>query len=92
MFRIFREAMVNARKHSAATNVTLHLDQRDGVFVVTLTDDGIGSDGLDADLGHVGTATMRARAKAEGWQLRIESKPGDGTVVELTLPWIARDG
>ena len=44
--------------------------------MVTLTDDGIGSDGLDADLGHFGTATMRARAKAEGGQLRIESKPG----------------
>ena len=92
VFRIFREAMVNARKHSVATNVTLNLDQRDGVCVVTLTDDGIGSDGLGTDLGRVGTATMRARAKAEGWQLRIESKPGDGTVVELTLPCAETSG
>jgi signal transduction histidine kinase len=84
--------MVNARKHSVATNVTLNLDQRDGVCVVTLTDDGIGSDGLGTDLGRVGTATMRARAKAEGWQLRIESKPGDGTVVELTLPCAETSG
>jgi signal transduction histidine kinase len=86
VFRIFREAMVNARKHSVAGNVTLHLEQRDEVFVVTLTDDGIGSDGMDADLGHLGTATMRATARAEGGQLRIESKPGHGTIVELTLP------
>jgi len=35
---------------------------------------------------------MRVRAKAEGWQLRIESKPGDGTVVELTLPCAETSG
>jgi signal transduction histidine kinase len=86
VYRIFREAMVNARKHSSAGNVTLHLDQREHDFVATLTDDGIGSDGLNADLGQHGTATMRARARAEGGRLRIESRPGCGTVVELTLP------
>jgi len=86
VYRIFREAMVNARKHSSAGNVTLHLDQREHDFVATLTDDGIGSDGLNADLGQHGTATMRARAKAEGGRLRIESRPGCGTIVELTLP------
>jgi signal transduction histidine kinase len=90
VFRIFREAMVNARKHSSASNVTLHLDRRDDALLVTLTDDGIGADGLDADLGHVGTATMRARAKAEGGQLRIVSEPGVGTTVELTLPVLAQ--
>ncbi len=90
VFRIFREAMINARRHSSASNVTLSLDVQDAAFVVTLTDDGVGSDGLDVDLGHLGTATMRARAKAEGGLLRIESKPGRGTVVELTLPVIAR--
>jgi signal transduction histidine kinase len=86
VYLIFREAMVNARKHSSAGNVTLHLDQREHDFVATLTDDGVGSDGLNADLGQHGTATMRARARAEGGRLRIESRPGCGTVVELTLP------
>ena len=86
VYRIFREAMVNARKHSSASNVTLHLDQREAAFVATLTDDGIGSDGLNADLGQLGAASMRARAKAEGGHLRIESRPGCGTIVELTLP------
>jgi len=89
VFRIFREAMVNARKHSSAGNVTLHLEELDGAFRVTLTDDGIGADGLDADIGHLGTATMRARAIAEGGQLRIASKPGLGTTVALTLPVLA---
>jgi len=90
VFRIFREAMVNARKHSSASNVTLHLDTQDAAFVVTLTDDGVGADGLDLDLGHLGTATMRARAKAESGVLRIESRPGRGTIVELTLPSVVR--
>jgi signal transduction histidine kinase len=90
VFRIFREAMVNVRKHSSASNVMLHLDMRDAVFVATLTDDGVGSNGLDTDLGHLGTATMRARAKAEGGVLRIESEPGRGTIVELTLPTVVK--
>jgi signal transduction histidine kinase len=90
VFRIFREAMVNARKHSSASNVRLHLDPQDGAFVVTLTDDGVGSVGFDLDIGNLGTATMRARAKVEGGRLRIKSKPGLGTIVELTLPVVAQ--
>lgn len=86
VYRIVHEAMVNARKHSRANNVTLHLVEHDGVLVVTLTDDGVGSDALDGAPGNAGTATMQARATAEGGVLRIDSAPGCGTVVTLTLP------
>jgi signal transduction histidine kinase len=87
-YRIFREAMVNARKHANAANVTLRLDEHDAVFVLTLTDDGVGSETLDAGPGHLGMATMRTRAAAEGGLLRVHSIPGRGTTVELTLPAI----
>jgi signal transduction histidine kinase len=90
-FRILREALVNARKHARAGLVTLRLDQYEEECVLTLTDDGIGSDSLDVVPGHLGMATMRARANAEGGTLRFDSTPGLGTTVELTLPMIRTD-
>ncbi|MET0966942.1 MAG: PAS domain-containing protein, partial [Nakamurella sp.] len=86
VFRIFREALGNVRKHAHASKATLRLEQRDGLIAISLTDDGVGSASLDAGTGHLGMATMQARADAEGGQLHIESVPGLGTVVTLSLP------
>jgi CheY-like chemotaxis protein len=86
VYRIFREALGNVRKHARASKATLRLEHRDGLIVISLTDDGVGSASLDAGTGHLGMATMRARADAEGGKLHIESVPGLGTIVTLTLP------
>ncbi len=84
--RILREAMVNARKHAHAEHVVLELAERDGTVIARLTDDGVGAASLDAGPGHLGMATMRARADADGGQLDVTSSPGAGTTVLLTLP------
>ena len=85
-YRIMREALVNARKHAQAGHVTLRLEEHDGSVVLSLTDDGVGAASLKAEPGHFGLATMRARANAEDAQLHIDSTPGLGTTVVLTLP------
>ena len=85
-YRIMREALVNARKHAQAGNVTLRLEEHDGSVMLSLTDDGVGAASLKAEPGHFGLATMRARANAEDAQLHIDSTPGLGTTVVLTLP------
>ena len=84
--RILREALVNARKHAQARHVVLELTEQDSFVVARLTDNGVGAVSLDAGPGHLGVATMRARADAEGARLDITSTPGSGTVVVLTLP------
>lgn len=84
--RILREAMVNARKHAHAEHVVLELSERDGTVVARLTDDGVGAAHLDAGEGHLGMATMRARADADGGRLDVISEPGKGTTILLTLP------
>lgn len=84
-YRIFREAMLNVRKHARASAVTLRFDERDDVVVLSLSDDGIGCATLDSGP-HLGIATMRARARAEGGHLNVESLEGLGTTVTLTLP------
>ncbi|MGS0685610.1 ATP-binding protein [Nakamurella sp. GG22] len=89
-YRILREGLMNVRKHARATRVTLEVEERANCVRLTLTDNGVGAQSLDAGAGHFGIATMRARADAEGGVLTIESSPGHGTVVALMLPTGAR--
>jgi len=84
--RILREALVNTRKHAHARHVVLELTEDDDVVIARLTDDGIGATSLDSGPGHLGVATMRARADAEGASLDIVCTAGVGTTVLLTLP------
>lgn len=85
-YRVFREALVNVRNHAQARHVGFAVTKTDGGVRLSLTDDGVGTATLDAGPGHLGLATMQARARAEGGVLTIESSPGQGTTVSLTLP------
>lgn len=86
--RILREATSNVIKHSGATHctVTAGIDGGDFQLVVQDNGDGITSE-IDArlDRGH-GLASMKNRAKQLQGQCLIESGPGYGTVIRLTLP------
>ena len=84
-YRIFREALLNIRKHAKATTVTLRVEEQNSVVVLSLSDDGIGCADLDQG-SHLGIDAMRARARADGGNINIESIEGLGTTVTLTLP------
>jgi len=58
------------------------------MVVFSVTDDGVGTADTTGP-GHLGLATMRARAEAEGGQLHIHSAPGAGMTTVLTLPMTA---
>lgn len=79
---IFKEALHNIRRHAAAHRVTIRLADQGGEFVMEIADDGVGFDVNSAPVGH-GLANQRQRAQALGGELRIDSKPGTGTVVIL---------
>ena len=85
-YNILREAMVNVRKHAQAGKVLISLEETDGIVTAIVTDDGTGSDSFTSGPGHLGVATMHARAVAEGGALQINSAAGRGTSVVLTLP------
>jgi two-component system sensor histidine kinase UhpB len=88
--RILREAVSNVIKHSGASHVVIsaevHLDLHD--FVLVIQDNGKGipmeMDGR-LDRGH-GMTSMKHRAKQLSGQCLVESGPGFGTVIRLTLP------
>lgn len=84
--QILREAVSNALRHGAASRVTIRL-HRDGERLALLVqDDGVGFD-LNArpSAGH-GLANFEARAASLGADFRLDSQPGNGTRVVLTLP------
>jgi PAS domain S-box-containing protein len=91
IYRIAVEALVNARKHSAANEVTVRVKSRDGGVRMTVTDNGDGFRPADVDLydgGHFGLAGMKERAESAGGWCRLHSSPGSGTRVEAWLPCV----
>lgn len=85
-FGILREALVNTRQHANARNVILRLEECGDRVVLSVADDGVGAESLNAQDGHIGVATMLARANAENAQLDLDTTPGLGTTVVLTVP------
>ena len=84
LLRIVREAVTNATRHGGATSISVELRNGEGLSL-RITDDGVGFDPVRAD-GGCGLTSMRDRARTLGGELRISSKPGRGTQIEVVLP------
>jgi two-component system, NarL family, sensor histidine kinase UhpB len=86
--RILREAVSNIIKHSAASRCSIRCNIASGDFHLKIQDNGKGIPlELDGrlDRGH-GMTTMKHRAKQLQGQCLVESGPGYGTVIRLTIP------
>ncbi|MDE2296731.1 MAG: histidine kinase [Burkholderiales bacterium] len=86
--RILREAVSNVIKHSGASHCKVRCTISEREFGLTLQDNGKGIPmELDGrlDRGH-GMSSMKHRAKQMQGQCLVESGPGYGTVIRLTLP------
>jgi signal transduction histidine kinase len=86
--RILREAVSNIIKHSGASHCKVRCSIGESDFQLTVQDNGKGIPmELDGklDRGH-GMASMKHRAKQMQGQCLVESGPGYGTVIRLTLP------
>ena len=90
-YRSIQEALVNARKHSAATTIAITLEDDGRALVCEVADDGRGFDPAtvrarpDAAL-HAGIDSMVERVRAAGGETAIDSSPGAGTRVRLWIP------
>ncbi|MFM7532952.1 MAG: sensor histidine kinase, partial [Rubrivivax sp.] len=86
--RILREAVNNIIKHSGATHCAVSCEVAEGALLLVLRDDGRGISPPDEerlDRGH-GLTTMKQRARQLQGQCLVESGPGLGTVVRLSVP------
>ena len=85
IYRIAQEGLTNALRHSGARSVTVSLVADAETLTLRVVDDG---KGMPAPLpsGTAGIAGMRERALLVGGQLSIETGPGEGTEVRLSIP------
>ena len=90
VYRIAREAIANAIRHAQAQLIEVMLDYRVERLVVIVRDDGVGIEDQDVVAsgrkGHWGLAGMRERAAGIGASVKVLSRPGAGTEVELSIP------
>ncbi|AIV40511.1 MULTISPECIES: sensor histidine kinase [unclassified Curtobacterium] len=83
---ILLEALTNRRKHAPGSAASVEFAWSPGTVVVTVRDDGPGFAPDAVAEGRLGQRTMRERAGVLGARLDVESAPGSGTVVRLTVP------
>ena len=80
----------NVAAHAQAKNVKVELTTEDGAAVLSIQDDGKGFSEADVARrraeGHLGTSAIVELAEEAGGTLTIDSEPGRGTLVVLTLP------
>jgi signal transduction histidine kinase len=89
VYRIGREALVNAFRHSSAKSVEVELEYAPHHFRMLVRDNGSGIDPLVLESGrngHYGLSGMRERAEQIGIRLNVWSSPSAGTEVELSVP------
>ena len=81
---IFKEALNNLIKYSQAKRVSILLEKKSTNIQLTIHDDGVGFDTKSKYNGN-GLTNIRRRSKEINAQLSIESAPGMGTKIQLTL-------
>jgi two-component system, NarL family, sensor histidine kinase UhpB len=91
VYRVAQEALANAARHSGAEHVRVELSRDDGRVELTVSDDGRGFSFEAAGRG-LGIAGMRERALLVGGDLKIESRPEQGTRIRLLVPAFQAEG
>jgi len=87
LLALTREALSNVARHAGASRAWVRLDADADAIRLELADDGRGFEPARAtDSGHHGLANMRSRADALGADFGVESEPGAGTRIIVTLP------
>lgn len=80
----YKEMLHNVVRHAHATHVDIRLARQDGTLILTISDDGVGFDPSSASLGS-GRDTLDWRAAEMKGYITIDSRPGQGTTVALTV-------
>ena len=89
VFRVVQESITNLSKYAGAKQVWVGLQPshtRPGFVEVTVRDDGKGFDADAPTRSAFGLLGMRFRVEAEGGVMRLQSQPGQGTLVSVWLP------
>ncbi len=87
VFRVVQEALHNIHKHAEAGHIRIEVTRRPESWTVQISDDGRGfaPDTAGGEV-HSGLVGIRERAAIIGGSLAVQSRPGHGTHLTLTIP------
>jgi len=87
-YRILQEGLRNCAKHARASSVTVSVECVDRTLRLCVKDNGVGFD-LSVAQGHIGLglASMQERARLVDGEMTVLSSPGEGTCIELVIPF-----
>jgi signal transduction histidine kinase len=83
VYYVVAEALANVAKHARAASASVELKRTEGALRLLVRDDGVG--GADPARGS-GLIGLSDRVQAVGGAVAVDSPPGDGTRLEVTLP------
>ena len=86
VFQIAREALANVARHSQARRVEVRLQYGARALQLYISDDGVGLSALPIGRGQ-GLRNIRQRARLLDGMLDIDSAPGEGMTLMLTVPY-----
>ena len=87
LYRVAQEALSNIARHANAKRIRLHLRQSANVIIMTIADDGRGfnlSEGRQR--GGLGLLSLDERVRLIRGSIKIDSRPGHGTELQVTVP------
>lgn len=87
-YRVIQEALTHVARHSHARHVQLRLQKRNRMLFINIEDDGSGFDlrTVLAQKQSSGIIGMRERTELLNGDFHIESRPGEGTQIFISLP------
>jgi signal transduction histidine kinase/ligand-binding sensor domain-containing protein len=89
LLRIAQEAITNVLKHAGATEIKISLSMDSDKVSLRISDNGQGfhyDNVFSSAAGHFGLIGMRERAEQLDGELRLTSRPGEGTEIEVMVP------
>ena len=84
-YRVAQESLHNVVKHAHASRVDVSLSANDDAVSLEVRDNGLGFDTSENHPGHMGLVSIAERALSIGAYVAIDSAPGEGTAVKLSL-------
>ncbi len=87
LFRIVQESLTNIARHARASHAMLALQECGDDLLLTIADDGCGlTVELNSERRNYGLLGMRERVNLLGGRIAIDSEPGRGTHIEVSIP------
>ncbi|WP_299132664.1 sensor histidine kinase [uncultured Tenacibaculum sp.] len=83
--RILQEVIQNCIKHAKANTIKLKIAQEGGNMLIKIEDNGVGFDSEKENKG-IGLKNINSRIKKLKGVIKVNSKLGDGTTIEIELP------